>query len=128
MAKAALSFAILAHVINIVIIKVYEKIQRFLAPKIFHDRKDTNFLKGLKYFAEKPEIDEKYFYEAPLLVRKLYEYRVYSNDDKRVSFNTKELYGSISYFSGKTTAINLKLLNSSNFLKFLIKKKSLRNN
>ena len=87
--KAALSFTIIAHVINIKI--VTERIQRLLVPKFYHDRKDTNFLKGLKYFGEKAEIDEKYFYEAPLLGRKLYEYRVDPNDNKRASSIPKEL-------------------------------------
>ena len=34
------------------------------------------------------------------------------------------LYGSFSYFSGKTRSFNLKLLSSSNFLKFLVEKNS----
>ena len=121
-AKAALSFTILAHVINIKIIRVTERIQRLLVPKFYHDRKDTNFLKGLKYFGEKPEIDEKYFYEAPLLGRKLYEYRVDPNDNKRASSIPKELgwpfpekfYESIGYtingfsFEFKNTPSNLR--------------------
>ena len=38
------------------------------------------------------------------------------------------MYGSFSYFSGKTSISNLKLLTWSNFLKFLIEKKSLKSN
>ena len=38
------------------------------------------------------------------------------------------LYSSFSYFSGKTTATNLKLLNSSDFLKFFIEKNVLKDN
>ena len=38
------------------------------------------------------------------------------------------LYGSFSYFSGKTAATNLKLLNSSDFLKFFIEKNALKDN
>ena len=38
------------------------------------------------------------------------------------------LYGSFSYFSGTTTATDLKLISSSNFLKFLVEKKSLKDN
>ena len=114
--------------INIIILRVTERIQRLLLPKFFYDRKDTNFLKGLKYFGEKPEIDEKYFYKAPLLGRKLYEYRVYPNDNKRASFNPKELdwpfpekknYESIGYtingfsFEFKNVPSNLRsILNS----------------
>ena len=38
------------------------------------------------------------------------------------------LYGSFSYFSGKTSISNLKLLTSNDFLKFLGEKKSLKSN
>ena len=38
------------------------------------------------------------------------------------------IYGSFSYFSGKTSATNIKLLSSNNFLKFLTDKRSLENN
>ena len=37
------------------------------------------------------------------------------------------LYGSFSYFSGKTAASNLKLISSNDFLKFFVEKKSLKN-
>ena len=38
------------------------------------------------------------------------------------------MHGSFSYFSGKTGISNLKLLTSSNFLKFIVEKKSLESN
>ena len=38
------------------------------------------------------------------------------------------LHSSFSYFPGKTTVTNLKLINSSDFLKFFIEKRSLKNN
>ena len=38
------------------------------------------------------------------------------------------LYGCFSYFSGKTAKENLKLLDSINFLKFLVEKRSLKDN
>ena len=38
------------------------------------------------------------------------------------------LYDSFSYFSGTTTATNLKLISSSDFLRFLVEKKSLKEN
>ena len=38
------------------------------------------------------------------------------------------LYGSFSYFSGRTTATNLNLISSNDFLKFFIEKKSLKDN
>ena len=41
---------------------------------------------------------------------------------------TLSLYGSFSYFSGKTTKDELKLLDSSNFLNFVVEKRSLKDN
>ena len=38
------------------------------------------------------------------------------------------MYGSFSYFLGKTGISSLKLLTSSDFLKFLVEKKSLKSN
>ena len=43
-------------------------------PKYYHGRTRTNFLKKLKFFSEKPEINEKFFRENERLGRKLYEY------------------------------------------------------
>ena len=65
--------------------------QRLLVPKFYHNRKDSNFLQGLIYIGEKKEIDEKYFYETPLLGRKLYEYRVGKNNARPKSFHPREL-------------------------------------
>ena len=38
------------------------------------------------------------------------------------------LYGSFSYFSGTATATNLKLISSGDIFKFLVEKKSLKDN
>ena len=38
------------------------------------------------------------------------------------------LYGSFSYFSGKTSVSNLELINATDSLKFLVEKKSLKDN
>ena len=65
--------------------------QRLLVPKFYHSRKDSNFLQGLIYIGEKKEIDEKYFYETPLLGRKLSEYRVGKNNARPKSFHPREL-------------------------------------
>ena len=65
-------------------------------------------------------IDEGYFlYDKSNLIKKTF-----------VAAINKELnlYGSFSYFSGKTNISNLKLINSNNFLKFFIEKNSLKSN
>ena len=52
-----------------------------------------------------------------------------SNLIKKTAINKQlSLYGSFSYFSGKTSIKNLKLIDVINSLKFLIKKKSLKDN
>ena len=66
---------------------------RVFVPKFYHDRKDSNFLKGLIYVGKKTEINEKYFQEINVLGRKLYEYRLDRNTNKRkpLRFNTRDL-------------------------------------
>ena len=68
----------------------------------------------------KSYIKESYFlYDKSNLIKKTFVTAI----NKQLS-----LYGSFSYFSGKTTVTNLKLINSSDFLKFFIEKRSLKNN
>ena len=66
---------------------------RVFVPKFYLDRKDSNFLKGLIYVGKKTEINEKYFQEINVLGRKLYEYRLDRNTNKRkpLRFNTRDL-------------------------------------
>ena len=69
----------------------------------------------IKYF-----INESYFlYDKSNLIKKTFITAI----NKQLS-----LYGSFSYFSGKTGISNLKLLTSRDFLKFLVEKKSLKSN
>ena len=68
----------------------------------------------------KNSINESYFlYDKSNLIKKAFITAI----NKQLS-----LYGSFSYFSGKTTVTKLKLINLSDFLKFFIKKRSLKNN
>ena len=65
-------------------------------------------------------INESYFlYDKSNLIKKTFVTAI----NKQLS-----LYGSFSYFSGRTTATNLNLISSNDFLKFLIEKKSLKDN
>ena len=69
----------------------------------------------IKYF-----INESYFlYNKSNLIKNTFITTI----NKQLS-----LYGSFSYFSGKTSILNLKLLSFDNFLKFLIEKNSLKSN
>ena len=40
--------------------------QRLFVPRFYHDRRNINFLRELKFKGEKKEIDEKYFTEEKL--------------------------------------------------------------
>ena len=62
------SFAVLIHALSHTVLRFADRIQRLFVPKFYGDRKDTNFLKGLTYFGEKKETDEKYFLRDLYLV------------------------------------------------------------
>ena len=65
-------------------------------------------------------MNESYFlYDKSFLIKKTFVTAI----NKQLS-----LYDSFSYFSGKTAATNLKLLRANNFLKFLVEKRSLKEN
>ena len=69
----------------------------------------------IKYF-----INESYFlYDKSNLIKKTFITAI----NKQLS-----LHGSFSYFSGKTSISNLKLLTSNDFLKFPVEKNSLKSN
>ena len=64
-------------------------------------------------------INESYFlYDKSNLIKK-----IVTAINKQLS-----LYDSFSYFSGTTTATNLKLISSGDFLKFLVEEKPLKDN
>ena len=68
---------ILQYVLSFAVTRFTNRIIRLFVPKFYHDRKDTNFLKGLQFVGEKSDIDEFGFSEfSPILGRKLYEYRL----------------------------------------------------
>ena len=68
---------ILQYVLSFAIRRFTNRIIRLFVPKFYHDRKDTNFLRGLQFVGEKSDIDEVGFSEfSSILGRKLYEYRL----------------------------------------------------
>ena len=82
------------------------------------EREIANKLSEYRAIPTKNFINESYFlYDKSNLIKKTYI----------TAFNKQiALYGSFSYFSGKTTAKNLTLLSTNNFLKFFIEKKLLK--
>ena len=114
------SFVVLSHALSNTVLRFTDRIQRPFVPKFYHDRKDKNVLKDLIYIGEKKEIDEKYFFEVPLLGRKLYEYRINRNKKRPKTIHPKNLdwsfpdkfYESIGYTIHGFTFKFKNLLNS----------------
>ena len=85
---------ILIYILSQSIVRYTNRIKRLFVTRFYHDRKDRNFLKGLVYVGEKPEIDEIGFNQLPVLERKLYEYQINKNDKnliKPIEINSKDL-------------------------------------
>ena len=83
---------ILIYILSQSIVRYTNRIKRLFVTRFYHDRKDRNFLKGLVYVGEKPEIDEIDFSALPVLGRKLYEYQIKKIDKnliKRIKINLK---------------------------------------
>ena len=55
------SFVEIIHALSHTVLRFTDRIQRLFVPKFYHDRRDTNFLKGLIYIGEKQEIDKNIF-------------------------------------------------------------------
>ena len=85
------SFVVLIHALSHTVLRFTDRIQKLFVPEFYHDRKDTNFLKGLIYIGEKKETDERYFFEGPLLGRKLYEYQINRNNKKPLNIHPRDL-------------------------------------
>ena len=85
------SFVVLSHALSNTVLRFTDRIQRLFVPKFYHDRKDKNVLKDLIYIGEKKEIDEKCFFEVPLLGRKLYEYQINRNKKRPKTIHPKNL-------------------------------------
>ena len=99
-----------------------KQVQNSLNEALFHVNKKDIEEKIAEYITIPTEnfINESYFlYDKSNLIKKTFVTAI----NKQLS-----LCGSFSYFSGKTSVAKLKLISSSEFLKFLIDKKSLKDN
>ena len=85
------SFVVLKHALPHTVLRFADRIQRLFVPEFYHDRKNTNFLKGLTYIGKKKETDERYFFEGPLLGRKLYEYQINRNNKRPLNIHPRDL-------------------------------------
>ena len=72
--KCNKTYTVLAHLMDSTVIRYTDKVKRLFVTKFYHDRKDTNILKTLKYVGKKDKVDEINFSEINEFGRKLYEY------------------------------------------------------
>ena len=83
---------VLVYIISYAVLRYTEKIKRLFVSRFYHDRKDKNFLKNLKYIGEKKEIDERYFSEqGTSFGRRLYEYQVDENNKRAINIHPRDL-------------------------------------
>ena len=84
-------YTALAHLVQSIAVRYTSRMHRLFAPKFYHDRNDTYFLKGLKYVGEKDKIDERNFSEIAEFGRKLYEYNKDPKNTSNLGIQTKTL-------------------------------------
>ena len=83
---------VLVYILSYAVLRYTEKIKKPFVPRFYHDRKDKNFPKNLKYIGEKKEIDERYFSEqGTSLGRRLYEYQVDENNKRPINIHPRDL-------------------------------------
>ena len=71
------NFTVLHKESNAIIKRFTGRIQSLFVPRFYHDRKNTNFLKDLKFVGEKKDIAEIGFSDTNKIGRKLYQYTAY---------------------------------------------------
>ena len=74
---------------NFLIKKFDDRIQKLFAPRFYHDRRQTNFLKDMRFVGEYPKINESSFCKFKSIGRRLYEYRPATQKIKE--FNLQEI-------------------------------------
>ena len=124
-------FTIILKDSNFKIKKFNDRIQKLFVPRFYHDRRQTNFLKDMRFVGEYPKINESSFCKFKSIGRRLYEYR--PTTQKIKEFNPQEIdipfpekyiedfTYTVSGFSFKvngTNKINEKLNPSSNLINF----------
>ena len=74
---------------NFLIKKFNDRIQKLFVPRFYHDRRQTNFLKDMRFVGEYPKINESSFCKFKSIGRRLYEYR--PTTQKIKEFNLQEI-------------------------------------
>ena len=68
-------FTIILKDSNFLIKKFNNRIQKLFVPRFYHDRRQTNFLKDMRFVGGHPKINEPQFCRFKSIGRRLYEYR-----------------------------------------------------
>ena len=85
------TFTVLAHLAQSVAVRYTNRIHGLFVPKFYHDRKETNLLKNVKFVAEKDKIDEIGFSKITEFSRKLYEYNKDPKNTPNLDIQTKTM-------------------------------------
>ena len=98
-----------------------EEVNNSLSTNIFFDEKTfKEKVEEFKAILKKEFINESFFlYDKSNTIKSIFITAL----NKEIS-----IYGSLSYFSGRESAKNIKLTDASNHLKFLVEKKAIRKN
>ena len=82
-------FTVILKDSNFLIKKFNDRIQKLFVPRFYHDRRQTNFLKDMRFVGEYPKINESSFCKFKSSGRRLYEYK--STTQKIKEFNLQEI-------------------------------------
>ena len=83
------SFTVILKDSNSLIKKFNNRIQKLFVPRFYHDRRQTNFLKDMRFVGEYPKINESSFCKFKSIGRRLYEYRPTTRSIQE--FNPREI-------------------------------------
>ena len=74
---------------NFLIKKFNDRIQNLFVPRFYHDRRQTNFLKDMRFVGVYPKINKSSFCKFKSIGRRLYEYRPTTRSIQE--FNPREI-------------------------------------
>ena len=89
-------FTILLKDSNFLIKKFNDRIQKLFVPKVYHDRRQTNFLKDMGFVGKYPNTNEYNFCRFKAIGRQLYEYRVTNQSIQEFTSQQIEIFFQIN--------------------------------
>ena len=82
-------FTIILKDSDFLVKKFNDRIQKLFVPRFYHDRRQTNFLKDMRFVGEYPKINESSFCKFKSIERRFSEYR--PTTQKIKEFNLQEI-------------------------------------